>query len=102
MDTHPRSLASQKKIYLSLLAHDQPIAFGMRRTLIKRIGFYKHIYLLHENLTQHIYYGLHKIPLWIFLSQLEEHGHCIHYLTTTPSVRTLTDFLQKKKSIQYL
>ncbi len=33
---------------------------------------------------------------------LAQHGHIIHYITTTPSIRTLTYFLQEKKSVQYL
>lgn len=37
------------------------------------------------------------MPLWLVLQQLEQHGHIIHYLTTTPSIRTLTQFLQRKK-----
>lgn len=102
VDAHPKSLTKQRKIYLDILSHSEDVVFGTRRTLFKRIGAYQHIYVIHENLSKHIYYGLHKMPLWLVLQQLEQHGHIIHYLTTTPSIRTLTQFLQEKKSVQYL
>ncbi len=101
-DTHPKSLSKQRKIYLDILNHSEDVVFGTRRTLFKRIGSYQHIYVIHENLSKQVYYGLHKMPLWLVLQQLEQHGHIIHYLTTTPSIRTLTQFLQEKKSVQYL
>jgi hypothetical protein len=102
VDTHPKSLSKQRKLYLDILLHAQDVVFGTRRTLFKRIGGYRHIYIIHENLSKQIYYGLYKMPLWLVLQQLEQHGHIIHYLTTTPSIRTLTQFLQEKKSVQYL
>ena len=102
VDTHPKSLSKQRSIYLDILCHTQDVVFGTRRTLFKRIGGYRHIYIIHENLSKQIYYGLHKMPLWLLLEQLEQYGHVIHYLTTTPSIRTLTRFLQEKKSVQYL
>ena len=54
VDTHPKSLTSQKKIYLELLHQAFPVVFGTRRTLLKRLGYYQHIYVVHENLTKHI------------------------------------------------
>jgi hypothetical protein len=76
--------------------------FGTRRTLLRRLGNFKHIYFVHENLSRNILFWLRKIPARIMLEQLAQHGHIIHYITTTPSIRTLTHFLQEKKSIEYL
>ena len=102
VDTHSKSLSVQKKTYLSLLAKSSDVVFGTRRTLLKRLGQYKHIYIVHEMLSQDINFGRRKIPLWMMAEFLEKHGHAIHYVSLTPSVRTLTHFLQQKKTIQYL
>ncbi len=102
IDIHPRSLTRQKKLYLQMLSGDKDTVFGTRRTLLKRIGKFKHIYIVHENLSQYIVFGNRRIPVWIFVEQLAQHGHIIHYIGTTPSIRTITHFLQSKKSIQYL
>jgi len=102
LDTNPKSLLRQKKIYLQILSGEYPLLFGTRRTLLRRLGHFKHIYVVHENLSRNILFWLKKIPLRIMLEKLAEHGHIIYYITTTPSIRTLTHFLQEKKSIQYL
>lgn len=102
VDNHPKSITSQKKIYLEILSGKNPVLFGTRRTLTKRLGHYPDIYIIYDNISTDIVFGQHRIPLWMMVEMLEAHGHTIHYITTTPSVRTLCDFLQNKKSIQYL
>lgn len=102
LDTHPKSIVRQKKIYLEMLSGVHKNLFGTRRTLLKRLGHFRHIYIVHENLSRNILFWLRKIPVRIMLEQLSQHGHIIHYITTTPSIRTLTHFLQEKKSVQYL
>lgn len=102
LDTHSKSISSQKKIYLELLTKASDIAFGTRRTLLKRIGHYEHIYIIHETLSQDINFGRRKIPLWMMVDLLEAHGHVIHFVSLTPSIRTLTHFLKQKKEVRYL
>ncbi len=102
VDINPKSLTRQKKIYLDMLSGIHKNLFGTRRTLLKRVSHFKDIYIIQENLSRNILFWLKKIPLRIMLEKLAEHGHIIHYITTTPSIRTLTHFLQEKKSIQYL
>ena len=102
IDTHPKSIHRQKKIYLETLQGTYDVLFGTRRALLKRLGNFQHIYIVQENLSRNILFWLKKIPLWIMAHHLAQHGHIIHYITTTPSIRTLTHFLQEKKSVQYL
>lgn len=102
VDHHPKSLSTQKKIYLDILAGTNPVLFGTRRTLTKRLGHYGRIYIVYDNLSTDIVFGQRRIPLWMLAQMLESHGHTILYITTTPSVRILCDFLQNKKVIKYL
>lgn len=102
VDHHPKSITTQKKIYLDILVGTHPILFGTRRTLAKRLGHYTHLYIVYDNLSSDIVFGQHRIPLWMMAEMLEAHGHIIHYITTTPYVRTLCDFLQNKKTVKYL
>ncbi len=102
IDTHSKSISVQKRVYLDLLHWESAIVFGTRRTLLKRLGHYKHIYIIHETLSQDINFGRRKIPLWMMIDFLEAHGHVIHFVSLTPSVRTLTQFLQQKKTPEYL
>lgn len=102
IDHHPKSISTQKKIYLSILSGEHPILFGTRRTLTKRLGHYSDIYIVYDNLSSDIVFGQRHIPLWLLAEMLETHGHVIHYITTTPSVRILCDFLQNKKPVHYL
>jgi ribosomal protein L31 len=37
IDHHPKSISTQKKIYLDILSGTHPVLFGTRRTLAKRI-----------------------------------------------------------------
>ncbi len=53
-DTHPKSIVRQKKIYLEMLLGVKNILFGTRRTLLKRLGNFTHIYVIHENLSRNI------------------------------------------------
>ena len=101
IDIHPRSLPAQKKNYLALLG-ENPLVFGTRRMLTKRLGRYKHLYVVYDNLPGDIVFKQRTIPLWMMLDKLERYGHVIHYITTTPHVRTFYDFLQHKKQIHYL
>lgn len=101
-DHHPKSLSTQKKLYLDILNGTQPTVFGTRRTLTKRLGHYPDIYIVYDALSPEILFGQRSIPLWMMAQMLEAHGHVIHYITTTPSVRTFCDFLQNKKTIHYL
>lgn len=102
VDNHPKSLTSQKKIYLSILKGESPVLFWTRRTLTKRLGHYEHIYIVYDNLSTNIVFGQRHIPLWMLAQMMESHGHTIHYITTTPSIRTFCDFLQNKKPLHYL
>jgi hypothetical protein len=102
VDHHPKSISTQKKIYLDILQGTSPVLFGTRRTLTKRLWHYTHIYIIYESLSADIVFGQRHIPLWMLTQMLESHGHVIHYITTTPSVRTSCDFLQNKKSVSYL
>lgn len=102
MDSHPKSLSSQKRIYLDILSGTQPVLFGTRRTLTKRLGHYPDIYIIYDTISSEIVFGQRHIPIWMLAGMLESHGHAIHYLTTTPSVRILCDFLQSKKTVHYL
>lgn len=101
-DHHPKSITSQKKIYLGILNGENPVLFGTRRTLVKRLGHYRHLYIVYDNLSTDIVFGQRHIPLWLLVQMLEAHGHVIHYITTTPSIRTFCDFLQNKKPLHYL
>lgn len=101
-DHHPKSISTQKKIYLDILNWSQPLLFGTRRTLTKRLGHYTDIYIVYDTISSEILFGQRSIPLWMMAQMLEAHGHVIHYITTTPSVRILCDFLQSKKTIHYL
>gem|GEM_PF-1110079 len=101
-DHHPKSVTTQKKIYLDILAGTSPVLFGTRRTLTKRLGHYTHLYIIYDALSTEILFGQRHIPLWMLADMLACHGHVIHYITTTPSVRILCDFLQNKKPIHYL
>ncbi len=101
-DHHPKSISTQKKIYLEILNWTQPLLFGTRRTLMKRLGHYTDIYIVYDTISSEILFGQRSIPLWMMAQMLEAHGHVIHYITTTPSVRILCDFLQSKKTIHYL
>ncbi len=102
IDTHSKSLSTQKRVYLDLLTQKYPVVFGTRRTLLKRLWWYKHIYIIHETLSPDINFGRRKIPLWMMTDFLEAHGHIIHFVSLTPSIRTLTHFLQQKKTPEYL
>ena len=102
VDTHPKSVTTQKRLYLDILTKKYDTLIGTRRTLLKRLGHFTHLYIVYENLSQDIMFGRRHIPLWMMIRELEKQGHVIHYITTTPSVRTLTDFLQHKKSVHYL
>lgn len=102
IDHHPKSISTQKKIYIDILEGRYSVLFGTRRALVKRLGHYRDIYIVYDNLASDIVFGQRHIPLWLMCEMLEAHGHVIHYLTTTPSVRILCDFLQNKKTIQYL
>lgn len=102
IDHHPKSVTTQKKIYLEILSGAHPVLFGTRRTLTKRVGQYADIYIIYDNISTDIVFGQHHIPLWMMGEMLEAYGHTIHYITTTPSVRTLCDFLQNKKTVKYL
>jgi hypothetical protein len=101
-DHHPKSLSTQKKIYLDILAGTSPVLFGTRRTLTKRLGHYPDIYIIYDALSAEIIFWQRSIPLWMLAQLLADHGHVIHYITTTPSVRIFCDFLQNKKLIHYL
>lgn len=37
VDHHPKSISTQKKIYLDILERTSPVLFGTRRTLTKRL-----------------------------------------------------------------
>ncbi|MBP6921687.1 hypothetical protein KBB89_04050 [Candidatus Gracilibacteria bacterium] len=102
VDHHPKSISTQKKIYLDILQDTHSVLFGTRRTLVKRLGHYTHLYIVYDNLSTDILFGQRHIPLWMMTQMLESHGHVIHYITTTPSIRTLCHFLQDKKSVRYL
>ncbi len=102
IDQHPKSLTSQKKIYEDILRNTSPLLIGTRRTLLKRIGWFSQIYIVYDHHASDIFYGQKSIPLTLLAEFLELSGHSIHYITTTPSVRILCDFLKKKKSIHYL
>jgi len=102
IDHHPKSITTQKKIYLDILSGGKSVLFGTRRTLVKRLGHYAHLYIVYDNLSTSIVFGQRHIPLWMLVQMLESHGHVIHYITTTPSIRTFCDFLQNKKQIHYL
>jgi primosomal protein N' len=102
VDHHPKSISTQKKIYLDILQGVNPVLFGTRRTLTKRLGHYTHLYIVYDNLSTDIVFWQRHIPLWMMTQMLESHGHIIHYITTTPSIRTFCDFLQSKKSVKYL
>ncbi len=102
VDHHPKSLSTQKKIYLDILEGTSRVLFGTRRTLTKRLWRYTHLYIVYDNLSTDIVFGQRHIPLWMLVEMLESHGHIIHYITTTPSIRTFCDFLQNKKSVKYL
>jgi primosomal protein N' len=102
IDHHPKSISTQKKIYLDILSGAYPVLFGTRRTLVKRLGHYTDIYIVYDNIASDIVFGQRHIPLWMLAQLLEAHGHVIHYITTSPSVRIFTDFLQNKKPIHYL
>lgn len=102
VDHHPKSLSTQKKIYLDILEGTSPVLFGTRRTLTKRLWYYTHLYIVYDNLSTDIVFGQRHIPLWMLVEMLASHGHIIHYITTTPSIRTFCDFLQSKKSVKYL
>jgi hypothetical protein len=56
LDINPKSLVRQKKIYLEMIAGMHKNLFGTRRTLLKRLGNFKHIYFIHENLSRNILY----------------------------------------------
>ncbi|MBP7823556.1 hypothetical protein KA050_04355 [Candidatus Gracilibacteria bacterium] len=102
VDHHPKSISTQKRIYIDILSGEYPVLFGTRRTLTKRLGHYPDIYLVYDTMSSEIIFGQRSIPLWMMAQMLEAHGHVIHYITTTPSVRILCDFLQNKKPIHYL
>jgi primosomal protein N' len=102
VDHHPKSISTQKKIYIDILSGAHPVLFWTRRTLVKRLGHYTDIYIVYDNLASDIVFGQRHIPLWLVAQMLEAHGHVIHYITTTPSVRILCDFLQNKKPVHYL
>jgi primosomal protein N' len=102
VDHHPKSISTQKNIYLDILQAVQPVLFGTRRTLTKRLGHYTHLYIVYDNLSTDIVFWQRHIPLWMMTQMLESHGHVIHYITTTPSIRTFCHFLQSQKSVRYL
>lgn len=102
VDHHPKSVTTQRNIYLDILKTTHPLLIGTRRTLLKRIGGYSRIYILYDYHASHILFGQKSIPLHVLAEILELHGHSVHYITTTPSIRILCDFLQKKKSLKYL
>lgn len=54
VDHHPKSLSTQKKIYLDILQGVNPVLFGTRRTLTKRLGHYTHLYIVYDNLSTDI------------------------------------------------
>ena len=102
VDHHPKSISTQKKIYLDILEGASPVLFGTRRTLTKRLWHYTHLYIVYDNLSTDIVFWQRHILLWMLVGMLESHGHVIHYITTTPSIRTFCHFLQDKKSVRYL
>jgi 3'DNA-binding domain (3'BD) len=102
VDHHPKSISTQKRIYIDILSGEFPVLFGTRRTLTKRLWHYPNIYLIYDTMSSEIMFGQRSIPLWMMAQMLEAHWHVIHYITTTPSVRILCDFLQNKKPIHYL
>jgi hypothetical protein len=78
------------------------VLFGTRRTLAKRIWHFSDIYIIYDALSSDILFSQRSVSLWMMAQMLEAHGHIIHYITTTPSVRILCDFLQNKKRVHYL
>jgi hypothetical protein len=54
IDTHPKSVHRQKKIYLETLQGTHDILFGTRRALLKRLGHFQRIYIVQENLSHNI------------------------------------------------
>jgi hypothetical protein len=73
IDHHPKSISTQKKIYLDILACTHPVLFGTRRTLTKRLGYYTDIYIVYDNLSSDIIFGQRHIPLWMMAQMLEAH-----------------------------
>ncbi len=102
LDTYSRSFSLQKKHYNSILQGKEKILLWTRRTLLKRIGHYSTIYIVDEYLSDSLVIKQRHIPLWLFLEALEKSDYTIHYITTTPTVRTLYRFLQEKKPVHYL
>jgi len=54
VDHHPKSLSTQKKIYLDILQGASPVLFGTRRTLTKRLGHYTDLYIVYDSLSTDI------------------------------------------------
>lgn len=54
VDHHPKSISTQKKIYLDILQGTSPVLFGTRRTLTKRLGHYTDLYIVHDSLSTDI------------------------------------------------
>lgn len=54
VDHHPKSISTQKKIYLDILQGASPVLFGTRRTLVKRLGHYTDLYIVHDSLSTDI------------------------------------------------
>lgn len=102
LDTHSRSITKQKNVYQDMLCWRYRHVFGTRKTLLKRLWHFRDIYIIHENLSPYVMFWLRKIPLFLLCEELSKHGYIIHYITTTPSIRTITHFLHNKKSVQYL
>lgn len=89
--------AKQFKSYNAILKQEYSVVIGTRKTLLRRIGWYKHIIYLHDALSPAISFYHYQVQWYWLCQRLHELWKHVTVYTNTPVVSNMYEHLMKTK-----